>query len=547
MADVTEEQLLKGSKVLAVALDWIESHCVIPDRTQAGEPLILSDDQFRFTANFYTVRADADLDRLGSNFVYRRGQYVRPQKFGKSPLVAAMICLEGVGPALFDGWAEEGDVYRCSDHECRCGWTYEYEVGEPKGRPWATPLIQVTASSEDQTGNTYDALRPMIELGPLASIIPKTGEEFIRLPGGGKIVTVTAAAISRVGQRVTFVPQDETGLWTKTNKGHELASAQRRGLAGMDGRSVETTNAWNPADDSVAQRTYESDAPDVLRDYRVPPKELDFSKPEDRKRIFAFNYAGAPWVVPSRIEADAREMMAHDAANAERFFGNRLVVGDGRWLTEASLEAKTADVNVANGTRITVGLDGSDNDDHTVIVCSTLSGHLFVPTYGPSARPTIWRPEDWGGRIPRDEVRAAVAEIEQTYTVVRAYCDPFLWQSEIDEFANEYGEKKWLRWATNVVNKMWGELRRFKTDVNDPDSTLTLDGNEALYRYLTNAVMRARGLDTETEERKYVLGKPEEWMKIDGAMSAVLARASTQDALASGESVNEKDDQYVWF
>jgi hypothetical protein len=37
------------------------------------------------------------------------------------------------------------------------------------GMPWPTPLIQITAFSEEQTDNIYDALRPMIDDGPLTS------------------------------------------------------------------------------------------------------------------------------------------------------------------------------------------------------------------------------------------------------------------------------------------------------------------------------------------------------------------------------------------
>jgi hypothetical protein len=37
------------------------------------------------------------------------------------------------------------------------------------GMAWSTPLIQLTAASEEQTENIYDALRPMIELGPLST------------------------------------------------------------------------------------------------------------------------------------------------------------------------------------------------------------------------------------------------------------------------------------------------------------------------------------------------------------------------------------------
>jgi hypothetical protein len=57
----------------------------------------------------------------------------------------------------------------CEDHGCGCGWTYEYEPGEPKGIRHPSPLIQLTATSEDQVDNIYRPLTAMIRMGPLAS------------------------------------------------------------------------------------------------------------------------------------------------------------------------------------------------------------------------------------------------------------------------------------------------------------------------------------------------------------------------------------------
>src|SRR5699024_7889940 len=155
----------------------------------------------------------------------------------------------------------------------------------PKGTQWPSPLIQLTATTEDQVENTYDALRPMIDAGPLASVIPRTGEEFIRLPGGGRIDVVTSKATSRLGQRVPFVVMDETGIWTDARM-RKVASTQRRGLAGMGGRSIETTNAYDPSEDSVAQQTYESQADDIYKDFKMPPNKWQFSLKADRRKIF---------------------------------------------------------------------------------------------------------------------------------------------------------------------------------------------------------------------------------------------------------------------
>ncbi|MCX6553334.1 MAG: terminase, partial [Acidobacteria bacterium] len=156
-----------NGKVMWVTLDWIEAHCIVPDGFRAGEPFRLYKDQGRYLANFYMVRPDAYWDEvnpiLGPAFVNRRALLVAPQKWGKNPLIATQVCVEGVGPALFAGWAGKDDGYACADHGCRCGWERPYEPGEPMGMQWPTPLIQITAFSEDSTGNTYDALRPMID------------------------------------------------------------------------------------------------------------------------------------------------------------------------------------------------------------------------------------------------------------------------------------------------------------------------------------------------------------------------------------------------
>lgn len=533
-------------KALLIAPSWMEAHCVIPDQEHRGDPFILGDEQLLFVANHYTVKSTAEVGQKATAFVYRRSQLVRAQKWGKSPLIGAFVCLEGVGPALFAGWAVGGEKYRCSDHGCGCGWVYEYEPGEPMGKPWTTPLIQITATSEDQTDNTYDALRPMIELGPLNDVIPRTGEEFIRLPGGGRIDVVTSKATSRLGQRVTFVPQDETGLWLAANGGHNLAKKQRQGLAGMSGRAIETTNAWDPAEDSVAQRTFASKSPDINKDFRQPPADLDFAKKEDRARIFAFNYAGAPWVDTGSIEGQAFEMLEKDPADAERFFGNRIVPGSGRWLQTAKWAAKARPRPIPYGAKVCLGFDGSENEDYTGIRLETLDFYQFTPTYGAADRPTQWRPQDWGGRIPRDEVRAAVEEISRRFTIVRAYLDPQFWETEIDEFAAAHGQKVFVKWPTNQIARMWPALERFRTDLYDPDSGFQHDGDPAMAEHAMNAVIRSRGIDQATEKKKYILGKPAEHQKFDFMMSGVLAHEATCDAIAAG-ALAEDETNYVYF
>ena len=225
--------------------DWIVANCVIPDGELRGDPFVPSTAQTEFLLNYYEVYVDAEerlhsdeRDRPARAFVYSRGGLlVQPQKAGKSPFAAAVALVEAAGPVRFAGWDANG---------------------EPVGQPWVTPLVVITAQSEDQTGNVWDALLPMVELSDLHADIPDTGLTRINLPGGGKLMPSTSSAKSRQGARATFVEQDEVQGWFKTNKGHQLADTQYRSLAGMGGRFLQTCNAWDPAEESVAQQTWET-------------------------------------------------------------------------------------------------------------------------------------------------------------------------------------------------------------------------------------------------------------------------------------------------
>ena len=521
-------------QVMFVAPAWVEAHCVVPDGFDRGKPFHLYDYQLEYFANFYLVRPDVVFDPikpiLGQAFVYRRSLLVGPQKLGKGPLVAAHVCLEGVGPALFAGWAKRGDFYSCADHGCRCGWEYEYEVGEPMGMPWPTPLIQITALSEEQTDNIYGALRPMIEYGPLFDLIPKLGEEFIRLPGGGRIDTVTSSAQSRLGQRVTFVPQDEVGLWNKTNGMNKVADTQYRGLAGMGGRAALTTNAWDPSENSVAQQQFESASKDIFRQFKQPPSNLSYRNKVDRRKIHRHVYGEAliqngGHIDLDSIEAEAADLIQRDLTQAERFFGNRIVAGSDTWIDPKKYdERKDMTKAVKDGEMITLGFDGSLNDDSTALMATRVEdGHQFF--IGVWEKPEGELGEDW--QVPVYEVDAKVAETFAKFNVVRMYCDPPYWQDSIDKWSAEYGEKVVVQWWTNRNRAMVAALNRYHTAVLQ--GQMTHDGNEIVTRHMRNA--KVKMTRDGVLIRKDRPGSPN---KIDLDMAAVLSYEARGDAIEAG-------------
>lgn len=541
---------------LWVALEWIEHHCIVPDGFRKGQPFRLYEYQGQYLAAFYLV--DGETEWVPANpvlapaFVYRRGLLVGPQKIGKNPLIATQVCLEGVGPALFAGWAGKDDGYACADHGCRCGWEYPYDAGEPMGMRWPTPLIQITAFSEDSTENTYDALRPMIDDGPLHDIIPKTGEEFIRLPGGGRIDTVTSSNQSRLGQRVTFVPQDELGLWTAQNKMTKLADTQYRNLSGMGGRASLTSNAWDPAENSVAQREYESTAHDIYRQYVEPPKNLSYLDRRDRSKIHRIVYP--PDVLAENgghlplasIEAEAADLVEKDAPQARRFYGNERVAGAGHAVDPDAWDALARDgrdaehplIEVPAGTEIGLGFDGSQYSDATVLRGCTREGYSF--DLG------VWLPTQ-DAPVPRAEVHEAVAKAFATYRVGLMLCDPPKWWTEIDEWEKQYGKNAddkpiVQKLDTNQARRFAPAVDRWLTGI--AEKTHTHDGETLTTEHVKAAHKQKVHLaEVEGDRTMYVLVKGSDKRRIDGAVADVLAHEA---AMTMPETIPDAEPQFAW-
>lgn len=507
--------------------DWIEELCVVPDGPVIGSRFILTDEMLRFLLWHYRIREDVeapDRHKPSTPFVYRRSQLVRPQKWGKSPFSAAIVCAEAEGPVLFDGWDANG---------------------EPVGRPWDTPHIQITAVSGDQTANVWRALQPMIELGPLADIIPDTGYTRINLKSGGLIEPVTAEGRSRLGQRLTCALQDETHSWLKVGGGHRLAQTQRRNLAGMGGRSIETTNAWDPSEQSIAQLTDESPAKDIYQDYPTPPKGRMTHKRERIKVLRAVYGDSARngrgwkgWVDLDRIDAEIEELLPIDPGQAERFFLNRSAEGESvafdldTWSALAHYQDPYVRPQGSRAKRaITIGFDGARFDDSTGIVCTDLlSGYQWVA--GLWEHPDVWT-ETYPWEVPESEVEQTVDEIHQQFRVVRAYGDPPYWESQMAAWSGRW-PKVWFSWWTNRLKPMAYALHAYTGAMAAGE--LSHAGDPDLDRHIANARRLQINVRDDKGRRMWVIQKerPKSPKKIDLAVAGCLSWEARRDAIAAG-------------
>jgi len=485
---------------------WIQTYCVIPDRDLRGLPFVLTEEQLRFLLFVYR------LTEQGRWFYPRGAQLVRPQKQGKGPLAAAWVCVQAAGPSVFDGWDAKG---------------------EPVLRPWATPHIQITACSEDQTTNTWRALQPMIELGPLAhDFIPDTGLTRINLPGGGLIEPVTASARSRLGQRITAAVQDETHAWVAANNGHWLADNQRRNLAGMGGRFLETTNAFAPEDDSVAQRTQQQ--PGVYID-DVDGGAGSIRNKAERRRVMRKVYGDSlidkgGWVDLDRIDAEVEALLAHDPPQAERFFLNRKLAAEGAAFNIERFDELVLKLSVRPGETIAIGVDGALHDDAIAAVAT----HVRTGFQWPLA--IIERPKDAPDEYVHDlkALDGPVTEAIERYLVWRIYIDDQYIGKLVDDWQNRFGRKRVIAWLTNRPRQIAWAVRNYQNAIKDGD--VRWDGNPVFRTHVRQARKRLLTVLDDEQRQMHTICKDSiaSPRKIDAAMAAVLSWEARNDCIAIG-------------
>jgi phage terminase large subunit-like protein len=209
-----------------------------------------------------------------------------------------------------------------------------------------------------------------------------------------------------------------------------------------------------------------------------------------------------------------------------RFACGLWVAAEAWWLDAESWANASSDERIEDGEKITLGFDGARHGDATALLACRLSDGLLEPL-------GVWEApvdaKEW--EVPGGEVDAAIADAMERFRVVRGYFDPPLWQTEIDEWAREYGDPSVVKFWTNR-QRMKDANERFRTDV--VAGRVLHVGDERLTRHVLNAQIReTRG--------GYWLGKsrPGSPEKIDAAVAAVLAYQARADAL-SGDSEEEK-------
>lgn len=485
--------------------DWMEESLVHGPGDIAGEPLVLTDEHRALVWRAYELRPDGRRQ-------YRRVVYSRRKGVAKTELAGGISGAELLGPVRCDGF----DAH-----------------GQPVGVPVTSPDIPCAATVEEQAQDTiYGAAKAMLQGGPAAHLV-ETGEERTQIADRpGKLYPVGSRSRSRDGARPTFTPMDETHLWVLPDI-KETHRVLRRNLSKReiaDPWSLETTTAYRPGEESIAEASHEYGKqvlageiadPTLLFDHLEASYAHDITTDAGLRAAIAeasglaiaftnFDAILAEFSDPQNTEADNR-----------RFWLNQVVKAADQWMDPDLWRARAKSrLRMRRGERITLGFDGSLFDDATALIgCRVSDGHLFV--LGIWEKP--FHQATLGWRVPRLEVDAAVHRAMRDFTVVRAYMDPPHWQDEVAAWHAEWGDVI-LEWWTHRPAPMAFALERLHTAV--ATEQVTHDGDERLARHIANA--------RTDEQRAGVLirkEKPHSAHKIDAAMAATLAYEARADVL----------------
>lgn len=519
------------------AIDWIEHYlCHGPGDVQ-GEPIVLDDEFAQILLDLYRLYPRGH--ELEGRRVVAYGAISFPKGRAKSELAGALCCFELCGPCRFDGWDASG---------------------VPVGRPQRYPMIRPLATEEGQAGNTYGNVVVMLEhardrypdewgFGML-----DIGATRTLLGGrtGGEIRPSTAGAASKDGGKETFAVADEVHLYTtpELRSMHAMVRRNARKRRAAEPWMLATTTMHQPGAGSVgedlhreAHRLAESKSRHFgFYWYHREGFDLGDRWDDDDAQVESLREAYGPFAAVMDLRSIVLdEIRAAGAvrADAERYWHNRVARGESRAVDPVRWDELAAPERTpTGGEEVVLAFDGSDRGeraDDTVLVGWTVDQcpHLFL--LGRWSRPD-GAGRDW--RIPRSEVRAAVAEAVETFDVRRLVADPPFWREQIDEWAEQLGtdldgDPVVVEFPTNQPTRMGAAIDRFLEALDE--RSFTHDGSFELRRYALNAI-----LGTSARGAHRALVKPTDADKIDGLVAAVIGfdevtriEAATVDLLAN--------------
>lgn len=532
----------KAPRTLGFAVaSWIEGRrgqvgLTQPNGPRAGKPFRLTGDQLRFLLWWYA------LDETGE-WLFMHGVRRLAKGSGKSPFAAVLALVEFCGPCRLDRFDDR-------------------VAGGARAKPVHMPLVQIAATAESQTANTMRMVRAFApkksafvehyQLDPGKTLYYKVPE--------GTLEVITSSFTAAEGAEATFVVADETEHWKPANGGPDLAGTLEDNLAKSGSRMLETSNAWRPGTESVAEDSWDSwlaqeegrlqdEAGRILYDARIAPPDTDLGDYESLEQSLRWVYGDCDWKQGPDGETDVRSIIkriwnpkAKPADSKAKYLNWPTAANDAWQEPEAWKQLADPSIVVDPKDPVALFFDGSKSRDATALIgCRIDDGHVFVPSV--FGVPTIWEPDpahDTDDTIKVEQVDTAVEVVFATHNVVGFFADVAEWES-FTKVTWPKSFKDRLRVEAVPAGKdpqpiawdMRSHVREFTLEAELVDAEIaeqgfTHDGNPILTRHVSNARRRPNrhGVSVGKET-------PSSSLKIDGCVSMIGARMVRRRVLAA--------------
>ena len=517
-------------------VDWLTEYACHGPGDVEGEPLDFASDPE--VEEF--ILACYELDPVTGRRLRKRAVFSAPKGLAKSEVAGLIGVAEALAPVRFDGWDADG---------------------QPVAKPVRSPFIRALATEEKQAGNTFQNIAYVMGewgqdshpdvYGGITGIRDYRSATNIYIPGGGECRSSSSGAASKDGGKETYLVPDEVHLYVLPELRGMYATAMRNlgKRKAADPWALLTTTACRLGEQSIwetleAQWRKGQLGPEWLIHHREARGKIDIYDKERTLRQLREVYGPAMDPVTGwMLDSDVYSLMLDptvcpDEQTAVRYYLNRSLSGSDAWLPIAVYERQARPDAVKAGEPITIGFDGSINDDSTVLRgCRMSDGYRF--TLG------IWeKPANIvGWQVPRREVLAVIREAHEDYDVVRGYYDPHEWRSDIDTLADDIAEKYGPGWGgpldkpdpqprvvaypTSADTKMGAALDRLHTDLINR-VTFHDDDKRAKAHY-GNSYVRHKG-----QLRLVRKDTPNSARKIDTVIGDALAYQARADMLELG-------------
>ncbi len=510
------------------AIHWATKYLRQPDGPKAGQRWEFTESQVRFILWWYA------LTEYG-RWEYYHGVRRLAKGAGKSPFAAVLSLIELLAPVRLDHFDDNA-------------------YGGCVGRVVGMPLVQIAATSHDQANvNTMRMVRALLpEKSRIRSDYKvETGKTIFYVPGGGQLMVITSSPTTEEGALVTFAIMDQTESFVQTNGGHDLSDVMDRNVGKQGNRLLETSNAWEPGADSVAEQTFEAwvaqeegrlrGTGKILYDCRMAPPDTDFEDIDSLRRGVAFTYGDADWVdvediVQNRILSPKTKLDV-----SKRYYLNWPEAAEDAWVLPQEWAAMSGFLNIPTGADITLGFDGSRINDATALIgCHIETGFVF--TIG------IWETDNGRIPIPVHEVDAALDQAFESWTVWAFFADVKEWEESTKvSWREKYGDivELWsvpggrdpqpIAWDMRTqVGEFTAACEMVQGEIEQ--GAFEHDGDSRLSRHVGNARRRPNrwGISIGKES-------PKSPRKIDGDVAMIIARHARRLVLGSKEWKERKD------